>query len=97
VPGDPSNPGAGDANNVSILIACRVSGDPKLLPDDLKFRNIGDAKIPQGTRVVWQIKETGEHGSFFVPLDLQPGDEVPDLAALAAGIPKTNHCFSNIA
>ena len=62
-----------------------------------EVRNIGDAKIRQGTQVVWQIRETGEHGSFFVPLDLLPGDEVPDLAALAAGIPKTNHCFSNIA
>jgi len=38
-----------------------------------EVRNIGDAKIRQGTQVVWQIRETGEHGSFFVPLDLLAG------------------------
>lgn len=79
-----------------MLISCRVWGEPVAMPDDLKFRNIGDLTIPAGTRVYWMIKESGDHGYFSVPVDLQPGDVVFDRDVLKHGLPTDVHCYSKI-
>jgi hypothetical protein len=106
-PGEPNNPGSpGDpyippdffvADIVkNMLIACRVSGTPEDLPNDLKFRNIGDLTIPAGTRIYWTVKESGDHGYFVLPTDLPVGESVNDLDVLLTGLPKTDHCYSKI-
>lgn len=78
-------------------IACLVAGDPEALPDDLRFRNIGDVTIPAGTRVLWLVKQTGEHGTFILANDLLAGAEIDDADALKAGLPPRTHCLSRLA
>lgn len=98
-PGDGGNPGAGShsfVSEVKPLIDCRVSGDPKPLPDDLKFRNIGSVDIPAGTRVYWLVAATGDHGYYFVANDLQPGKEIADTDILTVGTPPKDECRSMI-
>jgi hypothetical protein len=96
-PGDPFiPPGPAVERQLNILIACRVSGTPDALPDDLKFRNIGDKTIPAATRVYWAVKETGEYGYFALPQDLPVGKSVPDNDVLKAGLPTQDHCLSKI-
>jgi hypothetical protein len=85
-----------DTRHDSMLIACRVSGTPEGLPNDLKFRNIGDRTIPAGTRVYWMISETKEHGWFVLPQDLLVGKSILQPDVLAAGLPTTDHCYSKI-
>ncbi len=99
-PGSPGNPFVPTdpvvERQLNILIACRVSGTPQGLPDDLKFRNIGDKTIPAATRVYWMVKESGEHGYFALPQDLPVGEAIPDEDVLKAGLPTAAHCFSKI-
>jgi hypothetical protein len=80
-----------------LLIACRVAGDPAALPDDLRFRNVGDATIPAGSRVLWQMKQTGEHGTFLISRDLPVGADVDDVDVLRAGLPAKTRCLSRLA
>jgi len=99
-PGSPGNPYIPPEpvveRELTILIACRISGTPEGLPDDLKFRNIGDKTIPAATRVYWMVKESGEHGYFALPHDLPVGESIPDEDVLKAGLPTADHCFSKI-
>ena len=97
-PGDPYIPPDSFVADVvkNMLIACRVSGTPAGLPNDIKFRNIGDLTIPSATRIYWMVKETGEHGTFALPADLPVGETVTDADVLAAGLPTTDHCYSKI-
>jgi hypothetical protein len=66
------------------------------MPDDLKFRNIGDLTIPAGTRVYWLVAETREYGWFVLPEDLPVGKSIPEADVLAAGLPVTDHCHSRV-
>jgi hypothetical protein len=97
-PGDPYIPPdftVADVNK-NMLIACRVAGTPDDLPNDLKFRNIGDITIPAGTRVYWLISETQAHGFFVLPQDLPVGKSIMDLDVLPQGLPTGDHCLSKI-
>lgn len=80
----------------NMLISCRVPGTPEDLPNDLKFRNIGDVTIPAGTQVYWIVSETKDHGLFVVPQDLPVGKSISDLDVLPRGLPTTDHCLSKI-
>jgi len=97
-PGDPYIPPDFTVADIgkNMLIACRVSGTPEHLPNDLRFRNIGDLTIPAGTRVYWLISETQDHGFFVLPQDLPVGKSVSDLDVLPQGLPTDDHCFSKI-
>jgi hypothetical protein len=100
----PGGPGGGPENHPTgsflsselPLIACRVSGDPVALPDDLKFRNIGSIDIPAGTRVYWLVKATGDHGYYFLTADLKPGKELAAADMLSVGTPPKDNCRSMI-
>lgn len=78
-------------------IACRVPGQRDTVSDDLRFRNIGDVVIAAGTAVIWQLKQTGEHGSFFLAHDLPVGAEIDDADILKAGLPADTRCLSRLA
>ncbi|MBI4921812.1 MAG: hypothetical protein HY834_08680 [Devosia nanyangense] len=78
-------------------IACRVAGDPEALPDDLRFRNIGDVVIKAGSAVIWQLKQTGEHGTFHLEHDLLVGADIDDVDILKAGVPANTRCLSRLA
>jgi hypothetical protein len=97
-PGDPFIPPDFTTADIvkNMLIACRVAGTPEDLPNDLKFRNIGDITIPAGTRVYWIISETQDHGYFVLPQDLPVGKSVNDLDVLPQGLPTDDHCLSKI-
>ena len=93
---DPNFPEVADNGPRQLLIACRVKGEPAGLPDDIRFRNIGDATIPASTRIYWLVKETGAHGFYTVPVDLAVGDETTLAGILPVGLPTTDHCYSKI-
>jgi hypothetical protein len=96
-PGDPFTPVDTVAEVLkNMLIACRVSGTPSDLPNDIKFRNIGELTIPSGTRIYWMIKETGDHGIVPLKADLPVGESVTADGLLKVGVPKTDHCYSKI-
>lgn len=105
-PGDPGGPGkphkdpsffeVADDGSKQLLIACRVKGEPADLPDDIRFRNIGDATIPASTRIYWLVKETGDHGFYTVPVDLPVGAEITLADILPIGLPTADHCYSKI-
>lgn len=97
-PGDPYIPPDFTVAEVvkTMLISCRVAGTPDDLPNDLKFRNIGDITIPAGTRVYWLISETQDHGYFVLPQDLPVGKSISDLDILPQGLPTDDHCLSKI-
>lgn len=80
-----------------MLISCRVPGETGVeLTTDLRFRNIGSALIPAGTRVIWYVG--GEQGGeFFLPADLPVGKELSDADLLKLGVPGRTDCLSKIA
>lgn len=80
----------------NMLISCRVPGTPEDLPNDLKFRNIGDITIPAGSQVYWIAGETQDHGYFVLQQDLPFGQSISDLDVLPRGLPTTDHCLSKI-
>lgn len=98
-PGQPNctpmggNGGGGGSTTPWPQISCRVDGQPRSLPDDLRFRNIGDVVIAGGTIVQWQIKQTGERGSFTLPRDLLVGAEIDDVDVLRTGLPPRTPCL----
>jgi hypothetical protein len=94
--GDNPDPGASAIPTDAMIIGCRIWADPKPMPDDLKFRNIGGKTIPAGTRVYWLVKATGDHGYYYPPVDILPGKELPDLEVLKTVTETTNGCRSMI-
>ncbi len=96
-PGQPDNPDPGVQVSTLPLIDCRVPRSPADATDDVFFRNIGNVEIPAGTRVYWVVKETGDHGYYFLTADLLPGKELIDANALhAPADPAIDHCRSQI-
>ncbi|HVY51709.1 MAG TPA: hypothetical protein VHA07_09160 [Devosia sp.] len=79
-----------------MLISCRVPGDAGAQTTDLRFRNIGSALIPAGTRVFWAVNGT-QGGEFFLPADLPVGKELSDADLLKLGVPARTDCLSKIA
>jgi hypothetical protein len=92
--GDPSF--IADSRTDTMLVACRIGGTPEALPNDLRFRNIGDLAIPAGTRIYWVIGETKEHGWFVLPQELPVGKSISDPDVLKKGLPTDDHCLSKI-
>ena len=80
----------------NMLISCRVPGTPEDLPNDLKFRNIGDITVPAGSQVYWIAGETQDHGYFVLQQDLPFGKSISDLDVLPLGLPTTDQCLSKI-
>jgi hypothetical protein len=102
-PGDPGNNKPADEgpefadNTIKLLIACRVPSAQGLeLTTDVRFRNIGDATIPQGSRVQWYV-EKGQGGEFFLPSDLPVGKELTEADLLKLGVPAKTDCMSKLA
>ena len=62
----------------------------------VRFRNIGDATIPQGSRVQWYV-EKGQGGEFFLPSDLPVGKELTEADLLKLGVPAKTDCMSKLA
>lgn len=82
---------------IKLLIACRVPTEKGLeLTTDVRFRNIGDATIPQGSRVQWYV-ENGLGGEFFLPSDLPVGKELTEADLLKLGVPAKTDCMSKLA
>lgn len=78
-------------------IACRVPGESSAVADDLRFTNVGDVLIPGGTQVFWQLKQTGEKGSFLLKRDLPVGADIDDADVLEAALPGKTRCLSRLA
>jgi hypothetical protein len=107
-PGTPGQPGGPDNskpvdegpefadNELKMLIACRVPTKTEL-STELRFRNIGDATIPQGTKIVWYISDNQQGGEFFLPRDLQVGSELTEADLLKLGVSGKIHCMSKLA
>ena len=83
---------------IQLLIACRVPTEKGLdLMTDVRFRNIGDATIPQGSRVQWYIETGVQGGEFFLPSDLPVGKELTEADLLKLGVPAKTDCMSKLA
>lgn len=79
-----------------MLIACRVPAGDASDTTNLAFRNIGDKTIPGGTRVLWQVKTTGQSGQFVLTADLAPGKELTADDLLKLGVPAKTGCLSKL-
>ena len=79
-----------------MLIACRVPAGEASDTTNLAFRNIGDKPIPGGTRVLWQVKSTGQSGQFVLPGDLPVGKELTAADLLKLGVPAKTGCLSKL-
>lgn len=108
-PGTPSNnpnnkpadegPGftsGGSTNENQMLIACRIPSGDAGDTTNLAFRNIGDKTIPGGTRVLWQVKSTGQSGQFVLTADLPVGKELTAADLLKLGVPAKTGCLSKL-
>lgn len=105
-PGDPGDPGNNKPadegpefadTRIQLLIACRVPTAQGLeLTTDVRFRNIGDATIPQGSRVQWYV-DKAQGGEFFLPSDLPVGKELTEADLLKLGVPARTDCMSRLA
>jgi hypothetical protein len=78
-------------------IACRVPGTAAETADDLRFTNVGDVLIPGGTAVFWQVRQTGERGTFTLRHDLPVGAAVTDADVLGQTVPGKTRCVSRLA
>ena len=104
VPNDPNNnkpadegPSFGGSTNENLmLIACRVPTGEASDTTNLAFRNIGGKTIPVGTRVLWQVKTTGQSGQFMLTADLAPGKELTAADLLKLGVPAKTGCLSEL-
>lgn len=101
-PGDNSKPAPEGPEfadtKIQLLIACRVPKDQALaLTTDVRFRNIGDATIPQGSRVQWYVETGVQGGEFFLPSDLPVGKELTEADLLKLGVPAKTDCMSKLA
>ena len=107
-PGNPDNPGGPSGgktfdegpdfaapHKLKLLIACRVPKDGGVQTMELRFRNIGDATIPSGTRVNWNAD--GQGGQFFLPSDLAVGKDLSKADLLKLGVPTEAGCVSTLA
>ena len=65
--------------------------------DDLRFTNVGDVLIPGGTAVFWQLRQTGERGTFTLKHDLPVGAAVTDADVLGQTVPGKTRCVSRLA
>jgi hypothetical protein len=103
IPDNPGGPGgsavfdegpdfAKDSSKLKLLIACRVPRDMGPETTELRFRNIGDATIPGGTRVNWNAN--GQGGMFFLPGDLPVGKDLAKADLLKLGVPAEAGCMS---
>ena len=99
-PGQPNcTPGHGSGQSHKTPwpeIACRIPGDAADKANDLRFTNIGDVVIPGGTPIFWQLKQTGEHGSFSLQRDLPVGAEIDAADILNAALPGKTRCLSRL-
>ena len=86
----------GSTNENQMLIACRVPAGEASDTTNLAFRNIGDKPIPGGTRVLWQVKSTGQSGQFVLPTDLPVGKELTAADLLKLGVPAKTGCLSKL-
>ena len=86
----------GSTNENQMLIACRVPAGEASDTTNLAFRNIGDKPIPGGTRVLWQVKSTGQSGQFVLPADLPVGKELTAADLLKLGVPAKTGCLSKL-
>jgi len=86
----------GSTNENQMLIACRVPAGEASDTTNLAFRNIGDKPIPGGTRVLWQVKSTGQSGQFVLPGDLPVGKELTAADLLKLGVPAKTGCLSKL-
>ena len=101
-PGDNSKPadeGPEFADTkIQLLNACRVPKDQGLaVTTNVRFRNIGDATIPQGSRVQWYVETGVQGGEFFLPADLPVGKELTEADLLKLGVPAKTDCMSKLA
>ena len=102
-PGSPGQPGPGNKptdegpefadTEIKLLISCRVPTSST----EIHFRNIGDATIPQGTRVVWYISDNQQGGEFNLQSELKVGAEITAADLLQLGLSGKVHCMSKLA
>lgn len=79
----PMHNGGTDSDQINLLIACStLDGET-----DVRFRNIGSAVIPAGSRVRWSVEPTGQHGAILLPREIKVGGAIKaqDLLRDAAG------------
>ena len=95
-PADETGFNGGATQENQMLIACRVPAGDASDTTNLAFRNIGDKTIPGGTRVLWQVKATGQSGQFVLTADLAPGKELTAADLLKLGVPAKTGCLSKL-
>jgi hypothetical protein len=90
-PGNPGGNGFSDRNVKNLLIACRTRNGQPIV----RFSNAGSRTIPEGARVVWQVADTGDHGSFLLPKEIKVGGAL-SVRLLRAEADADSHCVSKL-
>jgi hypothetical protein len=89
--GDMGGHGPGDRDIKNLLIACKTRNGQSIV----RFDNAGSRTIPEGSRVVWQVADTGDHGSFLLPKDIKVGGAL-SVRLLRSEADADSHCVSKL-